>query len=83
VRQNFPNPFNNQTTILYELPWLTNVTISLFDLNGRKVVEHNLGQQAKGIYSYYIDSRYLATGTYYYRVKTDSRIKSGKMVLIK
>ncbi len=48
IKQNFPNPFNNQTTILYRIPQPTHVTLKIYDLNGRKVFNDDLGQRANG-----------------------------------
>jgi len=37
--QNYPNPFNPTTTISYQLPFRGQVTLTVFDLAGRKISE--------------------------------------------
>ncbi len=65
---NYPNPFNPVTTIHYQVPTSSNVSLSVYDLLGRKVadlvnshrmpgdyqVDWNAAGQASGIYIYQI-----------------------------
>ena len=37
LNQNYPNPFNHSTTISYGVPNKSNITIDIFDINGRFV----------------------------------------------
>jgi hypothetical protein len=37
INQNFPNPFNPSTTIIYQLPQASEISIEIFDILGRKV----------------------------------------------
>ena len=71
LAQNYPNPFATRTTIVYDLPTRSRVTISLFDLAGRKVqdlrvnseeetgrqfLEFNAASLASGVYIYSIEA---------------------------
>ena len=38
LHQNFPNPFNPVTTLRYEMPAHTRVTLTIYDTRGRKVI---------------------------------------------
>ena len=49
--QNFPNPFNPETWIPYRLADDTNVSLSIYDLNGALVRELDLGHQRAGYYT--------------------------------
>jgi len=80
---NIPNPFNSTTAILYRLPAASPVTISVFDRQGRRVQRDDLGIRAAGENTYYFRGDEIASGVYYYQVKTDREIRTGKMVLVK
>ena len=86
--QNFPNPFNPETTISYRLPEKTNVDLSIFDLNGRKIITLVDRKQASGnklITWNGLDSQgeQVASGVYIYSIITDEIIQRKKMLLIK
>ena len=51
LRQNFPNPFNNHTTISYVLAEKAQVKLTVYDVSGRKLVSLYEGKQAKGEHS--------------------------------
>ena len=80
---NIPNPFNSTTAIMYRLPLATPVIISVFDRQGRRVRRDDLGVRAAGENTYYFRGDAIASGVYYYQIKTDREIKTGKMVLVK
>jgi hypothetical protein len=80
---NIPNPFNSTTAIMYRLPAAAPVTVSIFDRQGRRVRRDDLGVRAAGENTYYFRGDAIASGVYYYQIKTDREIKTGKMVLVK
>ncbi len=43
--KNFPNPFSYSTTIEYTLPGLSQVSISIYDVSGKKIYHYDLGIQ--------------------------------------
>ncbi|HEX9006479.1 MAG TPA: T9SS type A sorting domain-containing protein [Bacteroidota bacterium] len=70
LEQNYPNPFNPATTISYEVPAQATVSLKVFDLLGREVATLVDGQAVPpGRYSVDLDDRYLASGTYFYRLE--------------
>lgn len=93
--QNFPNPFNPGTTIRFEIPFSSNVTLSVYDISGREIARLVNGESFNtGVFSYYFDagSLDLASGVYFYRLTAvdPSNIDSKaaytsvkKMILIK
>ncbi len=91
ISQNFPNPFNPTTQIPFDLPADAEVTISIYDILGRKVKEP-LRQQPfnGGTYNTTVDLTNLASGVYIYRIVAESAREGGqvysaskKMTLIK
>jgi mannan endo-1,4-beta-mannosidase len=68
VHQNFPNPFNTQTTIVYELPTAAAVDVTLFNTIGQELSKVVEGIQQPGIRKELVHAGILASGTYFYRV---------------
>lgn len=86
--QNYPNPFNPVTTIEYNLQNQTFVTLSVFDVMGKKVEEYENGIQNSGINSLKFDGTNLASGIYFYQLKIIEKgiskiVNTKKMFLIK
>jgi len=82
--QNYPNPFNSQTTINYSLPKESTVSLSVFDILGRRVTTlvHNEKQTA-GNYEIFYDASKLSSGAYYYDLQTEYFTEVKKLLLIK
>ena len=91
--QNYPNPFNPGTNLKFALPHDANITLRVFDINGREIAELVSGRfYEKGIHTYYFDSqRYsLSSGIYFYQLGATDPIKGNqvytevnKMILVK
>lgn len=81
--QNYPNPFNPKTTIEYQVPHRSNVEISLYDLQGRRVKVLYNGNQHAGYHKLIFDAQGLPSGTYFYELKTSSFRKVLKCLLIR
>jgi hypothetical protein len=77
---NYPNPFIDQTTIQFELPVASNVSIEVMDASGQKVWEMN-GNFDKGVNEVeFNDTANLPSGMYIYRVTTESQSISKTMI---
>ncbi len=88
LRQNYPNPFNPQTTIKYYLFKGSRVELSIYNIKGQKVKTLVDGFQTVGFQSVTWDGTNrngadVASGVYFYRVRTDYSQVTRKMVLIK
>ncbi|MGH7595302.1 MAG: YCF48-related protein, partial [bacterium] len=74
LEQNYPNPFNPETSIRYELPNNGNVTLAVFELNGRRVALLESGLKTAGQHLIRWDGRDQAgirvpSGIYFYRLE--------------
>jgi hypothetical protein len=85
----YPNPFNPQTTIVFEILERQAVTLRVFDMSGRLVKElitfepHTPGRH-EVVWNGRDDSgRQVASGTYFYRLEAGSYSETKRMVLIK
>lgn len=88
LSQNYPNPFNASTTIRYFLPIEETVTISVYNILGRKVKTLHDGLQSAGEQTVVWDGSNqsggsVASGIYLYRIDAGSIRGSKKMVYLK
>ena len=81
--QNYPNPFNPLTTIKYDLPSASNISLIIYDILGRKVKELVNTKQQAGRYEIQFNASNLASGVYVYQLIADKYISSKKMILLK
>ena len=90
---NYPNPFNPETWLPYELAMDTDVRITIYNAQGVVVRTLQLGQQSAGYYTdreraAYWDGRnafgeQVASGVYFYQLETDDMSSLRKMVILK
>jgi hypothetical protein len=83
LRQNYPNPFNPSTTIKFELPKSSVVTLSVFDILGREVSVLVNDRRDAGVYEVKFDGVNLASGVYFYRLRAGSFVETRKLILIR
>jgi hypothetical protein len=81
--QNFPNPFNPSTTIKYELPRASHVTLTVYDVLGREVTTLVSGAEEPGYKSVRLDATGLSSGIYFYRLTAGGCVQTKKMLVIK
>ncbi len=79
--QNGPNPFNPATTIRFSLAHDGRVSLSVFDLRGRRVETLLEGDQAAGEHTIAFRPGGLASGVYVYQLRAGGVVQTKKMVL--
>lgn len=82
LSQNFPNPFNPNTIIEYQIPEETIVNISLYDIIGRKVKELINEKKQPGHYFVELRGGELSSGIYLYRIVTNSGYDASKKLIL-
>ena len=90
---NYPNPFNPETWIPYQLAESAEVTLTIYDMNGHLVRRLALGHQAAGMYqsrsrAVYWDGRNqlgesVASGLYFYTLTADTFTATRRMLILK
>jgi hypothetical protein len=82
LHQNFPNPFNPQTTIAYEVKKTGNIELAIYNTAGQRIKWLVKRQQSAGKYAIKLNGKGLASGVYFYRLSLDNESIVKKMVLI-
>ena len=83
LHQNYPNPFNSETTIQYDLQYDTNVSLVIYDVTGRELVELKNGRNVRGTHSVVWNADDAASGIYFYQMTTEFGQYLRKMVILK
>jgi len=79
----FPNPMSNTGTIQYSLEQTTQLQGNLFDAEGRLIRTENLGTLSAGMYTHQLNVANLATGTYYYQLRTGEGSVTKRFIVTK
>jgi len=85
---NYPNPFNEQTTINYSIAEKGIVTVNVYNIKGQLVRTLVNENKAAGCYKIVFDGKdnngkNIASGIYYYRMQTGKFDATRKMILLK
>ena len=90
---NYPNPFNPETWIPYQLSKASDVKVTIYDSRGSLVRQFNLGHQPVGSYQSRNRALYwdgtnalgesVASGVYFYSLRTDDFSATRKMLILK
>ncbi len=81
--QNYPNPFNPATTINYQIPEISFVTLKVYDVLGNEIA--TLVNEKKPVGSYEVDwnASNAPSGVYFYQLKTKGYLETKKMILLR
>ena len=85
--QNFPNPFNPQTSIQFRIPEMTRVTLKVYDILGHEIITLNDGLKPAGTYQIKWNGRNncgekVTSGVYIYKIQAGECVEVKKMVLL-
>ncbi len=93
LHRNYPNPFNPETWIPYQLAEAAEVTLTIYDMNGGVIRRLAVGHRAAGMYqsrsrAIYWDGRNqlgesVASGLYFYTLTADEFTATRRMLILK
>lgn len=89
LEQNYPNPFNPVTKIRfdvaspYPLQRGTNVTLKVFDINGREISTLISAELNPGTYETEFDASNISSGVYFYKLSTPDETMTKQMMVVK
>jgi hypothetical protein len=80
---NYPNPFNNQTSIEFYLKESCDVKLEIYNTLGERVYELVYNNTDPGFYKLNWNAKNFSSGIYFYRLQTQSFSETKKMILLK
>jgi hypothetical protein len=83
LEQNYPNPFNPETTIAFSLDQPSEVSLTVYSINGQEVANLVRGPLAAGRHTVEWTPRALASGVYFCKLQAGGRSASEKLLFLK
>ncbi len=79
----YPNPFNPETVICFDLPRMSNVRLSVYDLFGREITILADGRYPPGQHSVVLHASQLSSGLYFIKLDAGSAVFVQKAIILK
>ena len=88
LHENYPNPFNPTTQIRFDIPEMSNVNLTIYNMLGQKVKVFNMESAPAGYHALTWNATNelgapVSAGVYLYQLQTKGFVKTKKMVLLK
>jgi len=88
LHENYPNPFNPTTTLRFDLPEVSDITLTIYNMLGQKVRTFNYQNTSAGYHSVKWNAtndygEQVGAGVYLYQLQAKDFVKTRKMVLLK
>jgi hypothetical protein len=83
LEQNYPNPFNPSTTIHYELPRASHVTLTVYNTLGQIVRELVDGEIDAGQHDVQFNGSGLSSGVYFYRIQAEDYVAIKRLLILR
>lgn len=83
LNQNYPNPFNPITTISFNTKFYESIELTVYDFLGREIDKLINKELKPGIYNISFNGSNLASGVYFYTIKSKGLEVTKMMILLK
>jgi hypothetical protein len=83
LQSNYPNPFGESTTVVFDTPQSTDATLTLFDITGRRVATIAEDTYRPGRHSVTLDATSLTSGTYIVRLDAEEHSDTMTITVVK
>jgi len=88
LHENYPNPFNPTTTLRFDLPEVSSISLTIYNMLGQKVRTFNYQNTSAGYHSVKWNAtndygEQVGAGVYLYQLRAKQFVKTRKMVLLK
>jgi len=82
IKSIYPNPFNASTNISFHLPEASDITVTVFDILGRKVDTVFSGYKVSGEHALLLNGERLASGIYFVGLEAESGLQSFRKITV-
>ena len=83
LMQNYPNPFNANTKINYNLPLMSDISLSVHSLNGKLIKNNFIKNHPSGLHTFNFNAGDLSTGVYIFTISMRNKQEHIKMLYLK
>lgn len=83
LKQNFPNPYNSTTKIIYKIQKRSFITLKVYDILGNEISVLVNEEKDAGEYEAKFDGRNLSSGVYFYKLQAGDYSKTKKLTLVR
>ncbi|MDG2398462.1 MAG: FlgD immunoglobulin-like domain containing protein, partial [Candidatus Marinimicrobia bacterium] len=88
LHENYPNPFNPTTTLRFDLPEVSDLTLSIYNMLGQKVKTFNMQSIPAGYHAIKWNGKNdhnqsVSGGVYIYKLQSRKEMQMRKMILLK
>ncbi|MBI4810067.1 MAG: T9SS type A sorting domain-containing protein [Ignavibacteriales bacterium] len=83
LKQNYPNPFNPSTTIKFDIPQASYVTLKIYNMLGQELTELINEEKKPGAYNVTWNAFGFSSGIYFYRMTAGNFSDIKKMLLVR
>jgi hypothetical protein len=83
LHQNYPNPFNPSSTIGFDLPVRSHVTLTVFDILGQQLLQLINGEVEAGYHDVRLEGTNLSSGVYFYRLRAGDFVQTKRLLLVR
>jgi lysyl endopeptidase len=83
LHNNYPNPFNPETKIRFDIPNSQRVSLKIYNMLGKEIAILVNEVLSTGVYEVNWNAINFSSGTYFYRLETDNFVDTKRMVLLK
>ena len=83
LMQNYPNPFNANTKLDYNLPMMSDISLSVHSLNGKLIKNNFIKNHPSGLHTFNFNAGDLSTGVYIFTISMRNKQEHIKMLYLK
>jgi endoglucanase len=83
LNQNYPNPFNPTTMISFQLPMLSKVRLTVYDVLGREKATLVDEVASAGVHKVEWNASALSSGVYFYTLQAGNSVEAKKLMVLK